>query len=86
MTSISIGDKERQGLLGSVLELVTKEPVTLREAGEDVAVVLSPEQFEAFANIRQSQLEDFFAARAKVAASAKRNGLTEAALAEILSE
>ena len=86
MKTISISGKQKRGVLASVLDKVNKEPVTLQEAGEDIAVVLSPAQFQAFTAIRQTQLDDFFTARARVAASVERNGLTQDALTELLSE
>jgi PHD/YefM family antitoxin component YafN of YafNO toxin-antitoxin module len=86
MSSVTISEKEKTGLLANLLMMVSKEPVMLREQGEDVAVMLSPEQFEVFANIRRKQIEDFLAARNDLAAEAQRNGLTEDKLAGLLDD
>jgi PHD/YefM family antitoxin component YafN of YafNO toxin-antitoxin module len=86
MPSISISEKEKTGLLANLLTMVGKEPVVLQEQGEAVAVMLSPEQFEVFSNIRRKQVEDFLAARNALAAEAQRNGLTEDKLAGLLDD
>ena len=69
------------GLLGE-----DKEPVTIQQDGEDVAVVLSPEQFDMLSNIRERRVEEFFASRDALAEEAQRNGLTKEKLAELLDE
>ncbi len=81
-------DEQKKGFVADLLNLLgqAKEPVTLQQDGEDVAVVLSPRQFDAFANIRDQQIKEFFAARDALAEEAQRNGLTEEKLAEILNE
>ena len=81
-------DEQKKGFVTDLLNLLgqAKEPVTLQQNGEDVAVVLSPRQFDVFANIRDQQIKEFFAARDALAEEAQRNGLTEEKLAEILNE
>ena len=81
-------DEQKKGFVADLLNLLgqAKEPVTLQQNGEDVAVVLSPRQFDVFANIRDQQIKEFFAARDALAEEAQRNGLTEEKLAEILNE
>ena len=88
MRYVDAKDEEKKGLVAIVLSLLgrDKEPVTLQQDGEDVAVVLSPEQFDMFSKIRKEQIKKFFAARNALAEEAQRNGLTEEKLAEILSE
>ena len=88
MRYVDAKDEEKKGLVAIVLSLLgrDKEPVTLQQDGEDVAVVLSPEQFDMFSKIRKEQIKKFFAARDALAEEAQRNGLTEEKLAEILSE
>ena len=88
MRYVDAKNEEKKGLVANVLSLLgrDKEPVTLQQDGEDVAVVLSPEQFDMFSKIRKEQIKKFFAARDALAEEAQRNGLTEEKLAEILSE
>ncbi len=86
MSSVTISEKEKTGLLANLLTMVGKEPVTLQEQGEAVAIMLSPEQFEVFSNIRRQQVKDFLTARDALATEAQGNGLTEDKLAGLLDD
>ena len=88
MRYVSAKDEKQKRMIDNLLGLLgkDKEPVTLQQDGEDVAVVLSPEQFDMFSSVRKEQIKKFFAARDALAEEAQRNGLTEEKLAEILSE
>ena len=81
-------DEQKKGFVTDLLSLLdqAKEPVTLQQNGEAVAVVLSPKQFDMFSNIRKQQIEEFLVASDALAEEAQRNGLTEEKLAEILND
>ena len=52
MSEITATDAKNK--FGQLLEMAQKEPVRIQKNGRDVAVVLSPEQYEALAN-RETQ-------------------------------
>lgn len=68
--------------LSAVLDWAQREPVVVRRQEQDVAVVLS---IEDYARLRGNQVEAFLDARNRVANDAAATGLTDARLAELLT-
>jgi prevent-host-death family protein len=72
-----------------LVEAARKEPVTVLEDGEPVAVVLSPEEFERLDEqdrIRREAKARLLLTMAAVHAEAAGNGLTEAKLDRLLAD
>ena len=78
----TIGAKEANNRLGSILDEVQREPVVIREQDRDVAVVLSMSEYE---RLRTGIVRAFLDLRNEVAAQAAANGLTEERLADLLT-
>ena len=68
--------------LSAVLDWAQREPVVIRRQDQDVAVVLS---IDDYARLRGHQVEAFLGVRNRIAADAAIRGLTDARLAELLS-
>lgn len=69
--------------LGALLDSAQSEPVVIRRQKRDIAVVLSPREYDRLRAINTAEFERFCDRIGERAAAA---GLTEAKLAEILSE
>lgn len=68
--------------LSAVLDWAQREPDVIRRLDQDVAVVLS---IDDYARLRGEQVNAFLDARNRIATAAAGNGLTGARLAELLS-
>lgn len=75
--------KEAQQRLAALLDTAQREPVTIRSHGQDVAVILSPDEYK---RIRQWNLEQLDRICEQASRQAQENGLTEEILAEILAQ
>ena len=74
---------EAKQRLAVILDAAQKEPVMSRRQNREVAVVLSPGEYERLRGMNISEFEQFCD---KVGEDAANRGLTEQKLAEILAE
>lgn len=81
MRSVSATDAKQN--LGALLDDAQREPVVIRRQKRDIAVVLSPREYD---RLRAINVEEFERFCDQVGAQAAGAGLTEAGLAEILAE
>ena len=81
MQCVSVIDAEQR--FADLLDIVQREPVTIRSHDEDVAVLVSPQDYE---QIRKFKLEEFNRICEQASKEAQRRGLTEELLAEILAD
>jgi len=72
----------KQGL-AAVIEAASREPVMIQRQKRDVAVVLSPQEYERLVRLNVTEFQRFCD---QVGASAERAGMTEAKLAELLAD
>ena len=66
-----------------LLKVGEREPTFIRDKNCDVAVVISPEEYE---RLRRIKVDRFNATCDRIAAEAKARGMTEEILAEILAD
>jgi prevent-host-death family protein len=81
MRTVSATDAKQN--LAALLDTAQREPVLIRRQKRDVAVVLSPQEYD---RLRALNVEEFARFCDEVAARAEARGLTEEKLAEILAE
>ena len=81
MRYVSASDAKQR--LAALLDTVQREPVTIRRQNREVAVVISPTDYQ---RLRGTNIEEFQRFCDRVAADASRQGLTEDKLDELLSE
>lgn len=81
MQYISATDAKQR--LAALLDAAQREPVVIRRQNRDIAVVLSPREYD---RLRALNLAEFDRLCERVSATAQANGLTEAKLAEILAD
>ena len=74
---------EAKQRLAALLDAAQREPVVIRRQNRDVAVVLSPQEYE---RLRAINTEEFQRFCDRVAERAAARGLTEEKLAEILAD
>ena len=74
---------EAKQRLAAILDAAQVEPIVIRRQKRDVAVMLSPKEFERLRGLNISDFEQFCD---RIAKKAKARGLTEDKLAEILEE
>ena len=67
----------------ALLDAAQREPVTIRRQNRDVAVLLSPEEYD---RLRAFNTEEFERFCDRIAEQAAARGLTEEKLAEILAD
>jgi antitoxin Phd len=67
----------------NLLDSAQREPVVIRRQKRDIAVVLSPQEYDRLRAINTEEFERFCD---QVGARAEKAGLTETKLAEILAE
>ncbi len=72
----------KQGL-AAVIEAASREPVMIQRQKRDVAVVLSPREYERLVRLNVAEFQRFCD---QVGAAAERAGVTEAKLAELLAD
>ncbi len=81
MQYVSATDAKQR--LAAILDAAQTEPVMIRRQNREVAVVLSPRDYDRLRGMNISEFEQFCD---KVGKDAVKKGLTEEKLAEILSE
>jgi len=74
---------EAKQRLAAILDAAQHEPVMIRRQNREVAVMLSPKEYERLRGMNISEFEQFCEHIGKAAAS---RGLSEEKLAEILGE
>jgi prevent-host-death family protein len=79
----SVTATEAKQNLGALLDSAQSEPVVIRRQKRDIAVVLSPREYDRLRAINTEEFECFCD---RVGVEAAEAGMTEAKLAEILSE
>jgi prevent-host-death family protein len=79
----SVTATEAKQNLGALLDSAQSEPVVIRRQKRDIAVVLSPREYD---RLRAFNTEAFERFCDRIGAQAAEAGMTEAKLAEILSE
>jgi prevent-host-death family protein len=79
----TISATEAKQNLGALLDSAQREPVVIRRQKRDIAVVLSPQEYDRLRAINTDEFERFCD---QVGAQAAKAGLTETKLAEILTE
>lgn len=81
MRYVSATDAKQR--LAALLDAVQREPVTIRRQNRDVAVVLSPREYE---RLRALNIEEFERFCDRIGEHARARGLTEDRLAELLDD
>ncbi len=74
---------EAKQRLAALLDAAQREPVTIRRQKRDVAVILSPQEYD---RLRALNIDEFERFCDRVADQAAARGLTEAKLAAILQD
>lgn len=73
---------EAKQRFAAVLDAVQREPVTIRRQNREVAVVISPEDYQ---RLRKNNIEAFQHFCDRVAANARAKGMTEEHFNKLLS-
>ena len=81
MRYVSATDAKQR--LAALLDAAQREPVTIRRQNRDVAVLLSPEEYDRLRALNTEEFERFCD---RIAERAAARGLTEEKLAEILAD
>lgn len=74
---------EAKQSFAALLDKVQREPVVIRRHQRDVAVLVSPEEFERLRDLHVRELEEL---TNRVSAQAKARGLTEEILEDLLKD
>ncbi len=74
---------EAKQRLGAILDAAQSEPIIIRRQKRDIAVMLSPKEFERLRGLNISDFEQFCD---RIGKRALARGLSEDKLAEILEE
>jgi PHD/YefM family antitoxin component YafN of YafNO toxin-antitoxin module len=69
--------------LASILDIVRHQPVMIQEKKKDIAVMISPADYQKLRAVKRKELEDICD---RASAYAKSQGLTEEKLAQLLAE
>lgn len=78
-----ISATEAKQRLAALLDAAQREPVTIRRQNRDVAVLLSPQEYERIRGLNLAELHSLIE---RVGREAAARGLTEEKLAEILAD
>lgn len=81
MRYVSATDAKQR--LAALLDAAQREPVVIRRQNRDVAVVLSPQEYDRLRALHAAEFQRFCD---RVAEAAAARGLTETRLAEILAD
>jgi prevent-host-death family protein len=81
MKTVSATDAKQR--FAALIDAAQKEPVVVRRQNRDVAVIISPEEYQ---RIRKANVEELLKFCDRVGAEAARRGMTEEILAHILKD
>lgn len=79
----TVSATEAKQKLASLLDTAQREPVMIRRHDRDIAVVLSPAEYQRLRSLHISEFERF---SDRVSDEAARRGLNETILAELLTD
>jgi prevent-host-death family protein len=79
----TIAATEAKNRLGAILDAAQREPIVIRRQERDIAVVLSIADYD---RLRSANAGAFLDLRNEIAAEAAKAGLTDARLAELVSD
>jgi prevent-host-death family protein len=74
---------EAKQRLAELLDAAQREPVVIRRQKRDIAVVMSPQQYDRLRGLNIAEMERLVR---RVSARAKRRGLTEEKLEKLLAD
>lgn len=81
MRSFSATDAKQN--LASLLDVAQREPVVIRRQKRDVAVVLSPEEYDRLRDFNAREFQRFCD---RISSDAEARGMTEVVLNELLAD
>jgi len=81
MTTVSATHAKQN--FAAMLDLAQREPVRIRRHDREVAVLISPEEFEA---LRKAKVKDLIAITEESGRFAESHGMTDELLAQLLAE
>ena len=78
-----ISTTDARAAFSDIIATSAREPVVIQRQNKDVAVMISPEEYEKLRQIHLQRIDDLCR---RASAHAKKMGLTEEKLAELLAD